>query len=59
MVDQIRPWEKPTKASEFGGDGRRKRHPLRDVYQPPGDTEGATFQGDRPLTAKEHHARNE
>ena len=44
--------------SEYGGDGRRKQHPLRDVYQPPGDPEGATFQGVRPLTAKERRARN-
>lgn len=31
--------------SEHGGDGRRDRHPLRDVYQPENDDEGAAFAG--------------
>lgn len=31
--------------SDFGGDGRYKPPPLRDSYNPPGDTEGATWNG--------------
>lgn len=53
-----RPYKGTKKASEYGGDGRRKPHPLRDVYQPPGDPEGETFQGLRPLTAEERRERN-
>lgn len=31
--------------SEVGGDGRQRPHPLRDAYNPLGDTEGATWNG--------------
>jgi hypothetical protein len=31
--------------SDFGGDGRRRPHPLLDSYNPPGDKEGATWNG--------------
>lgn len=31
--------------SDFGGDGRRRPHPLRDSYIPKDDKEGATWNG--------------
>ncbi len=31
--------------SDFGGDGRRRPRPLQATYRPPGDTEGATWNG--------------
>lgn len=44
-------------ASEFGGDGRRKRTALQEAYQPDGDTEGASMEGLLPLAEQKEERR--